>query len=73
MNKSNQKTIFLKVSYDIYDISLFISVRACLPSLRVLKTSQDEKEIMKMVSVIREIIVVSILLVNLLKVSEFGI
>jgi len=38
-----------------HDLSLFISVRAFLPSLRVLKTSQVRKEIIRMVSVIREI------------------
>jgi len=38
-----------------YDLSLFISVRAFLPSLRVLKTSQVREEIIRMVSVIREI------------------
>jgi len=38
-----------------HDLSLFISVRAFLPSLRVLKTSQVKEKIMRMVSVIREI------------------
>jgi len=37
-----------------YDLSLFISVKAFLPSLRVLKTSQDKEEIIRMVRVIRE-------------------
>ena len=50
-----------------HDLSLFISVKALLPSLRVLKTSQDREEIIRMVRVIREMWVVSILLVNLLK------
>ena len=50
-----------------HDLSLFISVKAFLPSLRVLKTSQDREEIIRMVSVIREIWVVSILLANLIK------
>ena len=36
-------------------LSLFISVKAFLPSLRVLKTSQVREEIIRMVSVIREI------------------
>ena len=65
-NKSNENPIFLNVFCDIYDLSLFISVRAFLPSLRVLKISQEKEEIIKMVSVIREIKVVSILLINLL-------
>ena len=38
-----------------YDLSLFISVNAFLPSLRVLKTSQDREKLIRMVSVIREI------------------
>jgi len=38
-----------------HDLSLFISVRAFLPSLRVLKTSQVREEIIRIVSVIREI------------------
>ena len=50
-----------------HDLSLFISVRAFLPSLRVLKTSQVKDEIIRMVSVIREIWVVSILFANLIK------
>jgi len=50
-----------------HDLSLFISVKAFLPSLRVLKTSQVREEIIRMVSVIREIYVVSILLANLIK------
>ena len=47
-----------------HDLSLFISVKAFLPSLRVLKTSQEREEIIRMVSVTREISVASILLVN---------
>ena len=50
-----------------HDLSLFISVRAFLPSLRVLKTSQDKEEIIRMVSLISEIRVVSKLLGNLIK------
>ena len=50
-----------------HDLSLFISVKAFLPSLRVLKTSQDREEILRMVRVIREMWVVSILLVNSMK------
>jgi len=38
-----------------HDLSLFISVRAFLPSLRVLKMSQVREEIRRMGSVIREI------------------
>jgi len=38
-----------------HDLSLFISVKAFLPSLRVLKTSQVKEEIIRMMSVIREI------------------
>ena len=55
------------MSCDIYDLFLFISFRDFLPSLRVLKTSQDREEIIRMVSVIREIWVVSILFTNLIK------
>ncbi len=40
---------------DIYDLSLFISVKAFLPSLRVLNTSQEIEETIRKVSVIREI------------------
>jgi len=50
-----------------HDLFLFISVRAFLPSLRVLKTSQVREESIRMVSVIREMWVVSILLANLIK------
>ena len=50
-----------------HDLSLFISVKAFLPSLRVLKMSQVREEIIRMVSVIREICVVSILIANLIK------
>ena len=52
---------------DVFDLSLSISVKAFLPSLRVLKTSQDRDEMIRMVSVVREIRVVSILLFNLLE------
>ena len=38
-----------------HNLSFFISVRAFLPSLRVLKTSQDKDEITRMVRIIREI------------------
>ena len=62
-----QMLYFLNFFCDIYDLSLFISFKAFLPSLRVLKTSQKREEEIIIVSVIREIRVVSILLVNLLK------
>ena len=42
----------------IYDLSLLISFRAFLPSLRVIKTSQEREEMIIRVSVIREISVV---------------
>ena len=51
-----------------HDQSLFISVKAFLPSLRVLKMSQIREKIIRMVRVIREIWVVSILFANLIKV-----
>jgi len=47
-----QILVFIKV---FYDLSLFISVKAFLPSLRVLKTSQDREEMIRIVSAIREI------------------
>ena len=50
-----------------HDLSLFISVKAFLPSLRVLKTSQVREEIIRMVRVMREKRFVSILLVKILK------
>ena len=43
-----------KILWAIYGESLFISFRAFLPSLRVLNTSQERKEIISIVSVIRE-------------------
>ena len=57
---------------DIYDLSLFISIKAFLPSLRVLKTSQDKEEMTRMVSIIKELRVKSILLINLLNYIKFG-
>ena len=45
---------------------LFISVRAFLPSLRVLVTSQEREEIIKIVSITKEMKVISKLLFNLL-------
>ena len=68
------KILNFKWFWDIYGLPLFISVKAFLPSLRVLKTSQKSEEIISMVSVIREILVPSMILVNLLKkVFEFVI
>ena len=61
------KILYFLNFFDIYDLSLFISVRAFLPSLRVLKTSQERVEIVKIVRVIREIWVGSILFANLIK------
>ena len=49
-----------------HDLSLFISVKACLPSLRVLKTNQNREEMIRIVSTTRDIKVESIVLVNLL-------
>ena len=49
----------------IYDL-LFISVRAFLPSLRVLMTSQERDEIINKQSVIKEIRVISKLLFKIL-------
>ena len=54
--------------WDNYDLSLLISVKAFLPSLRVLKTSQESKVIIRIISIIREISVVSLLIVNILKI-----
>ena len=59
-----KKTYFLNVFCDIHDLSLFISVRAFLPSLSVLKTSQERQEIIRIESIMSEINVVSMLLVN---------
>ena len=42
-----------------YDLFLLMSFKASLPSLRVLKTSQDREEIIRIVSVVNEIIVES--------------
>ena len=52
--------------FDNYDMSLFVSVKAFLPSLRVLKTSQERKKMIRMISVTREITFISISLINLL-------
>ncbi|MBW3055466.1 hypothetical protein CU307_07620 [Prochlorococcus marinus str. MU1411] len=59
-------TILLNFICDIYNLSLLISVKAFLPSLRVLKTSEERENIIRIVSIIREKRVVSKLIVNLL-------
>ena len=59
--------LFLNVFCGIYDQSLFISLRAFLPSLRVVKVSQDRAEMIRMISIIKEMKVVSILLTNFLQ------
>ena len=46
---------FHKIFCAIYGESLLISFRAFLPSLRVLNTSQERKEIKSIVSIKREI------------------
>ena len=63
----------LNVFYGIYDLSLFNSLTAFLPSLRVLMVSQDREEIIKMVSVIREIKVKSILFANFKNFSKLTV
>ena len=46
---------YLYFFWNIYFESLlFISMRAFLPSLRVLKTSQDREDTIKTVSIVRE-------------------
>ena len=63
MNNSNKKTAtILNLFLDIYFESLVISLRAFLPSFKVLKTSQEKKETMKTSSVSSDIRLVSILL-----------
>ena len=62
------KILYFEWYWDNYDPSLFISFRAFLPSLSVLKTSHESEEMIKIESVIREIKDVSILLVTLLKI-----
>ena len=53
------KIEYFKVSLpNIYELSLLISFKAFLPSLRVLKISQERKEVIRMVREIREIKVV---------------
>ena len=44
-----------------YELFFLISLRASLPSLRVLRTSQEREEIITIVSVNREMVVESIL------------
>ncbi len=64
LKKLNQK---LLIFCDIYDLSLFSSLRAFLPSLRVLEVSQASEKIIKEESVISEIRVSLISMINLLK------
>ena len=47
-------TAFLNVFCDIYDLSLLISVKAFLPSLRVFKASHERDEIIRIVSITKE-------------------
>ena len=58
--------MILNFFWDIYLESFFISLRAFLPSFSVLNTNQDKNEIIKTVSIIRDIKDVVILLVILL-------
>ena len=62
-----KNSIFSIDFWDIYGLSLLISVKAFLPSLRVLKISQDREEMITIVSVNREIKVGLILFNKLLK------
>ena len=55
---------------DIQDLSLFMSVKAFLPSLRVLKINKQREETMMIESVISEKKVVLKLLINLLKLFQ---
>ena len=65
-----KNSIFINVFCDDYDRLLF-SVKAFLPSLRVLKTNQERDEAIMMVSVNSEKKVVSILLFNLFYLAKF--
>ena len=59
---SIRKNKFLNVFCDLYETSFFISLRAFLPSFRVLKTNHEIEEIIRTASVTRDIKVTSILL-----------
>ena len=61
-NFNQKKSIFLDFFWYFYFEFLFISLIAFLPSLRVLKTSQVREDMIKTVSVMREIKVASIFL-----------
>ena len=61
MKNPNIKLYLLYFYCDIYFDSLFTSLKAFLPSFRVLNTSQEREEIIKKVSEIREIKIVSVL------------
>ena len=52
------KILYFNDFWDIYYLFLLISVRAFLPSLRVLKTSQDREEKIIMLRAIKEIWIV---------------
>ena len=62
-----QNSLFLVVFCDVKDKSSFISSKAFLPSFKVVVSSQEREEIIKMVSVISEKKVVSMLLFKLVK------
>ena len=66
------KILYFNRFCDIYDLSLFISVRAFPPSFRVLKKSQEREKIIRIVSEIREKRVVSRLLINLLQFLQIS-
>ena len=55
VKKISAKISVFKCFYGIYDLGLFISLRAFLPSLIVLKTSQESEKTKSIVSVIKEI------------------
>ena len=48
-------TTFLNVFCDTYDLLLLISVKPFLPSLRVFKDNQERDEIIRIVSITKEI------------------
>ena len=58
--KNPECLLFFKCSCDVHNLSLVISLRAFLPSFRLLRTNQEKEEIIKMLSTTREIKVVLI-------------
>ena len=60
MTKTNQKLLNFRYCLDFYFKSLFIALRPFLPSFRILKKSQVREKIIKKVSEIREMKVISI-------------